>query len=487
MFKANSRHASGFNNQGPHYEGPMSEVFNLMIQSLIGGRKINYTSIVKSSMGNLDPETGYYNEGSCLYSMQMNESDFSSATTFHPLMGKDLKQFQPYFDDNLYIFSRYNVTGKMFQADFMSSFAHSFSPALWLLCCLFTLLFWPLFKMQVKFENYLLRKKRKMRDNSLYRLLAQLFQVDYFDSANISTRVTVFFMSIFSFCIFTYLSSTIKTDIVIVDEPKMINSYDDLLAKPRLRIIFPRIIDNFNLFEKAEANSKERRLWEKSLSEFNDNTEKMLFTFSGSSEYKMQFLKDAKRWAYDSNVETVVIVTETTKVGIRSLACLAKMAMIHGLFSSSTQEEQQGINFYSWLAKDANSPEHVLSFVHSAHYKSPHLTRVYKSVSWSYALGITVMLKLKSRNPPIELLKINNSKEGDTYRDCMADDYRENMPQVSHSAFTPVQFKTLFFILFTWIALAGYFLACERNRDRRARIMKSERSVFIRILHNQRN
>ena len=337
VLEVNSKYASGFNNRGPRYEGPMGEAFNLMIQSFIGGRKINYTSLVKESMGILDPATGYYNEGSCLYSMQMNESDFSSATTFHPVMGKNLRQFQPYFDDNLYIFSRYNVTGRMFQADFVSSFAHSFSPAIWLLCCLFTLLFWPLFKMQVKFENDLLGKRRKKRDNSLYRLLAQLFQVNYFDTANISTRVTVFFMSVFSFCIFTYLTSTIKTDIVIVDEPKMINSYDNLLAKPRLRIIFPRIIDNFNLFERAEAKSKERRLWEKSLSEFNGNREKMLFKLSGSSDYMMQVLSDAKKWSYDSKVETVVIVTETAKVAIRSLACLMKVAMMHGQFPSSTQ------------------------------------------------------------------------------------------------------------------------------------------------------
>ena len=65
----------------PTYTGPLSKATNLFVYLLFGNDRLNYTLTLKKSVGTLNATSGYYNEGSCLYSMQTNESNFAVGAT----------------------------------------------------------------------------------------------------------------------------------------------------------------------------------------------------------------------------------------------------------------------------------------------------------------------------------------------------------------------------------------------------------------------
>ena len=61
-------------------------------------------------------------------------------------------------------------------------------------------------------------------------------------------------------------------------------------------------------------------------------------------------------------------------------------------------------------------------------------------MSLGFEMGFENML---DRSADISPEKMGNQQEGDIYRSCLADDYRQNMPQVECAQFAPVQFKAL--------------------------------------------
>lgn len=366
---------SGIDSKGPRYHGPVAEGFNVLIELFLGRESVNYTLVMKDFMGVLNETSGYYDEGSCLHSLQTNESDLTLAMAFHPLMGKNLKQFQPYVSDNTYIFSRYIVSSEVRAADFMNAFLYIYSAKVWLVLLFLTLVFWTLVKLHIKCINSSRRRRRKLRDDSLYRVLTQLFKVDYIAFNTVAMRMVSFMMTSLSFYILTYFTLSMKTDIVVVEEPKIVNTYDDLLARSRVRMFFPRLIDNFRRFELADPNTKERKLWQKSLKEVGGNREELLLKVSGQDMLKLA--QKLQRLAFDFTVETVAIVSEISEKSIRYAACLSKVMVLYRMPTSDLQKSG-GLNFYSWSSKDPNSKEYMMSAVHSGHYKSPNLNKLYK-------------------------------------------------------------------------------------------------------------
>lgn len=475
IFEPKKKYLSEVNSDGPKYVGPLGPSFNLLVRAIFGRNKFNYTSIVGNSTEQFDSSSGFYTQGSCMYSMQMNESDFSTTFVSHPLMASNLKQLQPFVSDKLYLFSRYNVSTQIYAADFVKALATVFTVELWMLISLFILMFWVLIKLNVKLVGKFVHRKHKVTKDHLYRVMAQVFNDDYITTETLSMKVSSIFLTLFSFYFVTYLSLLINTDIIVVAEPSIINTYDDLLAKARIKILFMPMFDSFNPFEFADPGSKEGQIWKRSLESVGQDRSKMVIRYSGSKAGKL--LEVAQDVSFDSTVDTVAIVSEFNKFSAKFGGCIIKVMIVHKRLLD--RNRASALNFYGWLAKDPASQEYILSLAHSTQNKSPYLKQVTTRLAWASNLGLPGMFLYNLKQQPVDLIRIENSEEGDTYRGCLSENYRENMPQVSCAAFQPVQFKVLSYIFAGLMATGMYCFLCEIHYKRKAKCFKLKKRRLL--------
>ena len=462
------KYLSGYG-KGPRFHGPLGEAFNLLIEGFFGNDKFNYSSVLGKSTEDFNVTSGLFERGGCLHSMQMNQSDFSLIFSIDPQMGKHLKQFPPYLSDNSFLFTRYNVTGQINAMDFTSSFVHIFPFKVWILCFFFVLIFWSFVKLHHRLDNKSLPRRARTRDDSLYRMLTHLFHLNFLFCNDLSMREISFLMTFFSLNLLTYLKMSMKTEIVVVEEPRMINTYDDLLDSPRLKLLFMQEEGHARHFEQAREGSKERKLWQKSLDEVGGDRKQMFFELTGTDTSKMVLMAEVEE--HDVTLERVLIVSKMTKAAARYGSCLLKVMVLN------KASRRKVANFYSWLSKDPDAQEYILSLAHSIRYKSPVLSKIIKRFTWGSNLGLGQMYLFKLDKLPFDIIKIENQAQGDTYRDCLADNFRINLPQVSHEAFSLVQFKILLFVCQVIICTTVISLLFEFKNKQRAQIVKMKRRM----------
>lgn len=106
-------------------------------------------------------------------------------------------------------------------------------------------------------------------------------------------------------------------------------------------------------------------------------------------------------------------------------------------------------------------------------------------MSWVAAMGMSDIIHKSASNPPTNEIRIENSKEGDTFRGCMSNNYRENMPHVSHEAFSPIQFRTLSYICISILVMAaiGLFNESYSKRKSAARRKQKESVAYLIAMH----
>ena len=433
-FQMDEKLLTGTNSPAPRYTGPLSRTLNLFSDMTFGNDKLNYTVVMKTSIGILNVTSGYYDQDSCLYSMQTNQSDLGIASLLYPPEGKNLKPHPIYMVDITTMISRYIVLTQTYDSDVMGVFAYAFTPEVWLIFALLSTIFWLMTKLHVHMENKM-NSSQRTRDDSLYEVLTHLFQVETIDYTGACMKVVSFFATVLSFMVITYLTNSMKTEIVVVEEPDMINSYDDLLNKPNIRLNFPMFGDTLSRFEFADPQSKERRAYDRSLKFLGGDRNEMIIHPAGKDMVQLiDFMRDV---AFEENRRTVGILLDAYATAGKNFACYLKVLLTR----SGDIAVQQSTNFYVWSSQDADAKENMLTFAHSAFYKSPYLRKIHNRMHWILAMGFENMWRRFINVLPVD--EKMSKREGDIFRSCRADDYRENMPQVDCAPFAPVQFRAL--------------------------------------------
>ena len=433
-FEMDEKLLTGTNSPAPRYTGPLSRTLNLFSDMTFGNDKLNYTAVMKTSVGILNVISGYYEQDGCLYSMQTNQSDLGVSLLWYPPEGKNLEPHPIYMIDIATMISRYIVLTQTYDSDVMKIFANAATYQVWLVFALLFIIFWLMIKMHVRMENKM-NPSKKTRDDSLYEVLTHLFQVETIDYTEVSKKVVSFFATVLSFMVITCLTNSMKTDIVVVQEPDMINSYDDLLTKPNIRLNFPIFGDTLSKFESADPRSKERRAYDRSLEFVGGDRNKMIIHPAGKDMVQLiDFMRDV---AFEENRRTVGILLDAYATAGKNFACYLKVLLTR----SGDIAVQQSTNFYVWSSQDADAKENMLTFAHSAFYKSPYLRKIHNRMHWILAMGFENMWRRFINVLPVD--EKMSKREGDIFRSCRADDYRENMPQVDCAPFAPVQFRAL--------------------------------------------
>ena len=457
-FEMDDKQLSGTNVPAPRYTGPLSRALNLFMDLNFGNDRLNYTLVMKKSVGNYNSTSGYYDEDSCLYSMQTNESDLGLSLLWHPVQGKNLKSHPFYIGDIVKMVSRYEVSTKTYASDAMSIFANVFTPGVWLTVVASYFIFWLITKMFLYMENKMISGQRT-RDDSLYEVLTHLFQVETVDYKLLGMQFISFFASVLSFVVIGYITCSMKTDIVIVQEPDMINSYNDLLNKRNIRLVFPTLSDTLSKFESADPRSKERRAYERSLKFVGGDRNKMILHPAGMD--MVQMIDFLRNFAFERDIRTVACLLETHIRVAVNFACYLKV-----LFSRSVDvARRQTMNFYAWISQDPHAKENILTLAYSAFYESPYLEKVQRRIKRIAEMGFMQMLDEFINVPPVDE-KMRNRGEGDIYRNCKADDYHENLPHVECAPFGPVQFKALTITCIVLVVLSVVAVVREKYNKR---------------------
>lgn len=441
---------AGTLSNGPRYQGPLSEPINMFIKMLFGPNHLNYTSVLRDDSASFNTTTGYWHESTCYYSMQMNESDYGIGWTPHPLVGRNLEPLPVYMEDNIYIVSRYIVSNATTNADFVESLFDIFYWQVWLCVLVFCFIFWTLMKLNLKFVD-----GRNRRDDSLYELLTHLFQVESIDYTGPGIQIVSFCVTFLSFFFFAYFTNLMRTNIILVKEPDIIRTYDDLLNVPHARILFPKLAGPQSQFEFADPEAKERKLWDKAMAEAGGDKSKLFIQMGGSDSLKM--VQNIGEFGLLGNITGVMLINQVYQRMLRETLCRAKVWMMKLRTEVVVRHESISYmdtlsKFYCWSVKDPDAREYILTWARSSSYKGGLKDEIDKRITWAVDMGLNSAYQRQMARPAMKMDTINNHDEGDFYRSCLADDYRDNLPFVPFAAFSLKQYNALL-KFYAWMLL----------------------------------
>jgi hypothetical protein len=256
--------------------GTFAPLWQVFYESIRG---LNATIIQGTAVGSvIDIKTAAYS--GCMGAMQQNETDI----LFSPITGIT---FAP--NISITVIDGYDVVGiasAYLRSNSMrdSSYTHvidlifGFQYDLWILTFFTATILMMFMSVSLMFRRYEHRVRHKFRAIKVLRLrlrchisqsadafLALTFRqsTKTFDRHKTAThRILFFLMDLFLFyCIF-YLTSMIKTDMVIIKPPVLIQSYQDILDTG-VRPLWLAIANDMKEFANAKPGSLEHKIWQR--------------------------------------------------------------------------------------------------------------------------------------------------------------------------------------------------------------------------------
>ena len=381
MSELKEKQLTGTNSPAPRYYGAFGPYINLYVDLIFGKDRLNYTTVLKTSMGIINETTGYFNEQSCLHSMQTNKSDLGLAWLWYPAERKNLNSHPFYRSESVKMVAPYKVFNQTYDSDAMGVVAYAYTPAVWFTVALSCVAFWFIIKMRVRMRNKF-RPSKMIRDESLYQVLTHIFRVEKINYRGASMKVVSLFASVLSFVIIIHFICSMKTDIVVVQEPDMINNYNDLLTMPNIRLLFISVGDTLSKFELADPQSKERHAYERSLKTVGGDKSKLMLKSAGVD--MLQLISSIRDAVFDNNLRPVACLLKNHVKVAMNLICYLRVMISR----SSDASKEKSLNFYAWSSQDPDAKENFLTSAYSAFYKSLYLKKVQKRMKWFFCNGI---------------------------------------------------------------------------------------------------
>ena len=514
--KVNKQTLSGVYGSGARFSGSLSIFFNWVNEYVFGHELFNYTSITKKSFGRYDETTGLYDKESCLYTMQMNETDAALIYVKMPVVADGLRQVMPVFADTMQILSKYNITKAAQDQEILDNFRSAFDEYIWITLAFIIITFIVMVKVHVKFRNKHLRRysiqkwtnlrakssrakpqvhrrlyddprlksmapqlkqqgaqqireqnepeKDKLtflKDNATYDVLTHMFQVETIDYDTISMRIVSIFLTMLSFYIITYFSNLMSTDMVLDEEPAIIRSYADLLSRKKIQMVFLEMHDDHKGFEYAPPGSVKHQLWQKSLQSVNGKRKDLFVkldsasSMMGSSTTPIMATVNIDE---KERIELVAMFSSVVASTARATSCFLKATFA---YRNSKSDEifakmfKPVINVHSWIAVDPNEKEHLATSIFRESFRTPLSKRIEQRMALFFESGMLKYSLHKNHNTPaFSINEISAPDEFDVYRQCMSDNIQDNMNPSELSALKPEQFKSLFYACSGTVLLA---------------------------------
>lgn len=269
---------------GTTFKGRMGPFIENILDDL--RRKANVTLNVRSK----DDGIGEPIEGTngriysgCIGLIQQNLSDAMLQVVNYPLPAINLTQGLLMMDSALQFVNSYNTSeGKPAQIE---SLFESFTPQVWIFSFLLLITCVSCLFIHGRFEkslNHLFKRPFIVSTDKYltYHVATHMTRFGQLDESTGSLRKIIFLiLSFFSFMVIFYLSSFMKTELVVVPAPITMRSYSEMLQRG-CGVWFFRGADAYQFFKSAADGSERKRLWDWSISKYPED----LIIFDGNEK-----------------------------------------------------------------------------------------------------------------------------------------------------------------------------------------------------------
>lgn len=373
-----------YHNQGNTFRGLFAGLLMTSLSDLIHNSNLTFE---------IQPHKGYTG---CIEMIQQNQSDIVMTLADYPVDADDVTQGHVITDSVMQFISVYYKTDEKVVAQILSCF-ESFSPALWSLIIATVVTIYLLKRFRVfllksastarRTSRFALKKltKRHQRNRyHLYGILTHMTRIDRVNEKGFFNKTLFVLLSFKSLILVQYFFTLIKTDLVVVKQPEIYQSYDDLLENDVL-VSFYKGLGQEKYFKFAPHESRERALWNFSMSKRNE--EQIMFGFEVDAELfgeKVVNLMQRKEVLALDNIFTPIF---------QVLACKLR------------SDEQQAERIFKLLninrsvdsmilhvAQDPNAIRSRKTFLYSKYFNGPSYRRIYGRLKHSFELGITHQL-----------------------------------------------------------------------------------------------
>ena len=210
-----------------------------------------------------------------VFSLQNNESDVTFWSYYMPVMLSNIKTGPVARSDRIAMISTYQLDVDNSAREGILGTFQAFSIDACCLIAQFFIILFALFSLAYIFERRRIRPDFKI-DGRRYSLrFIPWFIFCYFAKQipsfpghlNLTKAILICNLLTYSYFVTFFYSSMIKTDMVTVKNPKVIESYQDLLDDPKSQPFITHITDEYVSFKTAPEGSVKRKIWERVLSQ----------------------------------------------------------------------------------------------------------------------------------------------------------------------------------------------------------------------------
>ena len=176
----------------------------------------------------------------------------------------------PVYDEYLSMVCAYNFTERMAESDLMDAYTQfpaSYYLSIFLTLIVFIFAWKTCARLGSKLSRTVRRQLRKSRLPSYWIMICALLDQDQYPNVSrISFSILSFCFSLFFLiAINCFMLNTMSTNLVVIEEPAVVRTYEDAINRKDLRMLFYNGMDEVKFFKNAREGSVESKIWDKRL------------------------------------------------------------------------------------------------------------------------------------------------------------------------------------------------------------------------------
>ena len=353
----------------PETWGAFSYLFNTIMSDIFKSLKGNYSINIESQAG-YKMKNGTYT--GCYGSIRDNKSDFS--LTFVDFPTDEYDKIEPYqivLETPLKILSFYRVIKSVGTVnDFLLNSTKSFDDETW----------FSVFVLILCFIGLLITKRclsgkrcrislRRIIGHCVWETLLHFISCESTEYRKFIDRFLSIFMTLSFFLLTTIYFSLMSTDLVSVVKPSVIKSYQDIMNRPNMTLVFASSMSDTEEFEEADDPQLiEYKFWNK----YKNRVE--LADPNGEGREKVLHILNKL-----GELDRVIIMNGFVLNGVRRMLCRLKFA-----FELPSLE-----NVYTWFSKDPEAKMHQKGFILRKDMKQTRDVKLFRrKLRYAFDMGI---------------------------------------------------------------------------------------------------
>jgi len=200
---------------------------------------------------------------------------------------------------------------------------------------------------KVSFKKDRIQERIKETREPFYQVFCLFFMQDEFDYDMVFPRVISLLVSLSSTVfILGYFCNLLSTEMVVVEKPITIDTYQDIIDRPEIRVLFVKQQTDYELFKFAPQSSIEKNLWDAITSRRPENEIVI--------EMGLGKIKDLFNEMMSGNMVLLTMKLSRDATPLRNAICKIKLAM----------NDPKMSRMLSWTSIDPQSKLYLKTLVH---------------------------------------------------------------------------------------------------------------------------